>query len=434
MIGSKKTSGLSQTLGTPMLSFYGIGMILGAGIYSIIGKAAAQAGASLWISFLLASIVAFLTALSYAELSTMFPKAGAEYIYLKNAFPKWQWLGAVIGFAMAFSGAATATTVAVAFHGYLNHFWQAPQFIIAFTLLLIFTGVAIWGVRESGWANIIFTLIEVSGLLLIIYLGFQSPKMGEALTAMPSMETLSGAALVVFAFFGFESIVTMAEEAKDPVKSLPKAIFLSLTIATTLYFLVSLSALALSSPKELAQSDAALLTVTSTSSPAMGEILGIIALFSTANTALISMVGASRLIFGMSQEKSLPSLFSKILPKRKTPWIANLLVLIFAVALLPLGNIATLASISSLCTMLTFLMINLSLIALRIHSPEKKRNFRIALNFKNVPISAILGAILCLIFLFQFENQVYTIGGLFLIACLIGFILFKKMTADPSAS
>ena len=187
--------GLSRSLGLPMLIFYGTGMILGAGIYSIIGKAAAQTGETLWLGFIFAGVAALLTALSYAELSTMFPKAGAEFVYLREAFKNRKWIGSTAGIAMAFSGAATAAAVALAFAGYLNQFVESPQSLVALAVLLVFSGIAIVGIRASGWVTVVSTLIEVGGLIFIIYLGVTSEKFGEVLSAAPHLGTLAGSAL-----------------------------------------------------------------------------------------------------------------------------------------------------------------------------------------------------------------------------------------------
>jgi amino acid transporter len=197
--------GLSRTLGMPMLIFYGTGMILGAGIYSIIGKAAAKTGDTLWLGFVFAGVSALLTALSYAELSAMFPKAGAEFVYLRETFKKKKWLGSTVGMAMAFSGAATAATVAMAFASYLNEFFASPQILVALAVLVVFTGVAIIGIKASGWVTVVSTLIEVAGLLMIIYFGVTSDAFGKTLSVTPHFGTLSGSALIIFSFFGFES-------------------------------------------------------------------------------------------------------------------------------------------------------------------------------------------------------------------------------------
>lgn len=409
-----------------MLCFYGTGMILGAGIYSIIGKAAAQTGDTLWIGFLFAGFAALLTALSYAELSAMFPKAGAEFIYLREAFKTKKWIASTAGVAMAFSGAATAATVALAFAGYLNQFFDLTGMVVAATILILFTGISIIGIKTSGWVTVISTLIEVGGLILIIYLGMTSEKFGEALSKMPNLGTLSGTALIIFSFFGFENIANLAEEAKDPKRDLPRAIIISVVVSTILYVLVSLSALALVIPEKLAQSPAPLMLVAQTASAKIGTLLGAIALFSTANTALISLIGASRILYSMGKEKALPAITAKITPGRRTPWVASIFVLIAAGFLLSVGKIETVASVSSLSTMLAFLSVNVALIALRYTQGSKGRPFRVPLSIGKFPILPLVGAMLSLLLLTQFEEKVYLVGGTFLLIAAMGFFLLDR--------
>lgn len=418
--------GLNRSLGLPMLIFYGTGMILGAGIYSIIGKAAAQTGETLWLGFIFAGVSALLTALSYAELSTMFPKAGAEFVYLREAFKKRKWIGSTAGIAMAFSGAATAATVALAFAGYLNQFVESPQSLVALAVLLVFSGLAIVGIRASGWATVISTLIEVGGLIFIIYLGMTSEKFGDVLSTTPHLGTLSGSALIIFSFFGFENIVNLAEETQKPERDLPRAILVSVILSTILYILVSLSALALLSPEKLAGSEAPLMSVAQMMSENYGKILGAIALFSTANTALISLIGASRILYGMGEARALPEVTSQVHPKRKTPWIASLVVLTAAALLLPLGKLETVASVSSLATMLAFFSVNIALIVLRYSQSSKKRSFRVPITIGKFPIFPLLGAIICLVLLTQFEAKVYLIGGTLIMLSALGFIWHER--------
>lgn len=410
-----------------MLTFYGTGMILGAGIYSIIGKAAEKTGDTLWLGFLLAGLAAFLTALSYAELSTMFPRAGAEFVYLREAFKKRKWLGSTAGLAMAFSGAATAATVAMAFSGYLAEFIDGiSEGLVAAVVLLLFTTVAIIGIRASGWFNVVSTLIEVSGLVLIIYFGVTSEKFGAVLAEAPHLGTLSGSAIIIFSFFGFESIANLAEEAKEPKRDLPRAIILSVIISTVLYVLVALAAPALLSTEKLALSNAPLMDVARTASANIGKILGGIALFSTANTALISLIGASRILYGMANGDVLPKFLSKTLPRRQTPWLASLAVLITAGLFLPLGKLETVAEVSSLATMFVFFSVNIALVSLRKSVPATERPFRVKPDVGGLPVFPILGAAVTILLMTQFNLQIYAISGTFLLLAAVGFKWFEK--------
>lgn len=409
-----------------MLTFYGTGMILGAGIYSILGQAAGLAGYSLWQGFLIAGLAALLTALSYAELGAMIPVAGAEYIYLRNAFSKQRWIAATIGITVIFAGCASAATVAFAFTSYLEHFISLPRFLVASGLIILFTGVNITGIKQSSWTNVLFTIIEVSGLVLFIWLGWNHPEFGNSFFTQPNMATLTSAALIIFAFLGFENIVSLAEETKDPEKNIPRAIFLSLFISTTLYILVSLAAVTMMTPNQLAQTDSALLEAALTQSQRWGGVLGGIALFSTANTVLIGLVTSSRIIYGISKDQSLPLALSKLRKTKQTPWAAALVAMAASILLLPFGNVEVLASIASFATMIVFIAVNLALIRMRFTEPLKKRPFRLPLQIKGIPVFPVLGISVCTIFLFQFDQIIY-VTGVLAFACSAGiYFLFRK--------
>lgn len=419
-------SELKRSLNLAMLVFYGTGMILGAGIYSIIGKAAVPAGETLWLSFLVAAVVVTLTALSYAELASMFPKAGAEFVYLAEAFPRHRWLGFTTGVAVVFAGAATAATVAIAFSNYLREFFPLPELSIAVTLLTVFTILALVGIRASTWANVVFTLVEASGLLVIIYLGFSSERFGDAMCATPHLGTLTGSALVVFSFFGFENIVNLADEAKQPIRDIPRAILLSLFISSALYLLVSFAALALADHHELSATEAPLMMIANKTSRSCGVALGIIALFSTANTALISMIGASRLLFGIAKTGALPAALTRVSRTSQSPWVASILIFVVAISFLPLGKIEVLASISSFATMFAYAAVNCAVIRLRYSKPDLARPFRLPGTVGRLPLVAAFGLVTAAIFLTQFEGIVYVIGGGFIAVIVALFQMTDK--------
>jgi basic amino acid/polyamine antiporter, APA family len=422
---------LKRTLGLTMLTLYSTGMILGAGIYSIIGQAAGIAGYGLWQGFIFAAIAALLTALSYAELATIYPKAGGEYIYLRNAFPEYRWIAGTIGNIMIFAGSASAATVALAFASYLNHFIEFSSLLIAMSLLVVFTGVNILGIQQSSWVNAIFTVIEVFGLIIFIWLGWQSPNFGNDFQILPNMAVVSSAALIIFAYFGFENIVNLAEETKEPEKTIPRAILLSLTISTVLYILVSLAAVALMSPDKLALTESPL-TEASKSSPKIAGILGAIALFSTANTALIALLTTSRILYGISRDSSLPKILSLTLSVQKTPWVAGLFALALAMALLPLGKVKTLASVASFTTMISFIAVNVTVIVLRIKAPDVSRPFKIPFSLKSIPLFPLLGILCCVVFLFQFNQEEHIVGILaFVFSCGFFFLNLKLNRGQP---
>lgn len=417
---------LKRVLGLPMLTFYGTGMILGAGIYTVIGKAAGVAGESIWLSLIFAAISAALSALSYAELASMFPSVGGVYVYLSEAFPKSKWISNSSGLMMSLAGVATSAAVALAFAGYVQHFFEFSPGMIALFLLILFTGINILGIQETSWMNVVFTLIEIFGLLVFIYLGTQSPKFGEALNTMPTLATLSGSALIIFAYFGFENMVNFAEETKNPEKTLPRAILLSICITTILYVLVALAAISLLPIDQLAHSKAPLTDAVHPISSKLAGALGGIALFATANTVLIALATTSRILYGMAKKKAVPAIFGKLHPKRRTPWVADILICVLSMAILPLGRVEVLASISSFATMVAFFAVHVALIILRIQRPEIDRPFSVPFSFKRVPILPVLGGVVTFLLTLQFEKTVYVVGAVFLVIIVISQLVRKR--------
>lgn len=249
---------LKVVLGPIQLIFYSVGVIIGAGVYSVIGTAVRLTGQSLWLSFLVGAGVAVLTAISYAEMTTSFPAAGAEYVYVRHALPGFHGIAFGIAVVVLVGGAVTAATVAVAFGGYLRVFLEVPPTLSAAFLLSLCAGISVWGLREASWLNVIFTSIEVAGLVLVIAAGLTCDNFAAPLLLPPQPGVLTAAAALFFVYLGFEEVANLAEEVRDPARNLPRAIFASLAITTTLYALVSLTAIALVSPNELATSGAPL--------------------------------------------------------------------------------------------------------------------------------------------------------------------------------
>lgn len=406
---------LDRSLGLGGLTFYGLGIILGAGIYSVLGAAAGHAGSALWMCFAISGLIALPTALAYAELATTYPRTSAEFTYLRRAFPRWPGVGLVTGLLVALSGAATAGTVGIAFAGYLRSFVEVHEMMVAWALLAAAAGLNIIGVKESGWVNVAFTLLEAGGLVLFIVLGVTADGFGEAFMAAPSVGVLSGAALVFFSFLGFENIANLAEEAKQPERDLPRAILLSLGIAITLYLLVALAAVALMPAEQLANSQAPLADAARQSSSKVAGALGGIALFATANTALVSMLVASRVIFGIAREGMIPRKLAVILPRRDTPWAATLLVAAISAALVPLGNVGVVASLSSFASLLAFACVNVALIVLRYREPDANRPFRIPGAIGKFPLLPAFGTVATLGIATQLDATALLGGGIVLV-------------------
>jgi APA family basic amino acid/polyamine antiporter len=397
---------------------YGVGLILGAGIYVLIGEAAGFAGNSMWISFLLGTVVAIFAGLSYAELSALYPKAAAEYTFVKNAF-KNHFFGFIIGWLTAITSIIVAATVALGFGGYLTQFVDLPITIGAILLIGILSIVNFIGIKESAWANTIFALITAAGLVLIIFLGF----IIEPVEPVDYFEAPNGTTgiilafvLIFFAFIGFEDMANVAEEVKRPRKTIPRAIILSVVITGGIYVLVSLSVVRILNWEELAASSAPLADVAHSVLGINGSVtLSLIALFATASTVLITLVAGARILYGMAKSNSLPQIL-------KTPWIAVIVILITSVGFSFVGDIVIIANIVVFAVVITFAAINLAVIVLRYTEPVLERPFKVPINIGKFPILPLFGFGTTVYMALQFEIEIIIVG----IAIIgIGAIFYK---------
>lgn len=396
------TEKLKRTLSLTECIFFGVGSILGAGIYTIVGKVAGYAGNLTWLSFLIASFTALLTAFSYAELSAAYPRAGGEYVYTKKAMGNK--IGTLIGFVIGLNGIISGATVAVGFGGYLAELVSINIVVGAIGIILLIFLINVSGIRESSVINIVFTVIEFSGLVIVIIAAF--PKLGTVnlLESSPSgnASILMAASLGFFAFIGFEEIVKLAEETKQPQKTIPRALFIASAIVTVMYVIVTVSAISAVPSDQLASSGSPLSDVAEAGLGATaGLIIICIALFSTSNTILSNMLGSSRVIFDMAKEISFLSPLSKV-SKRQTPYAALILILIIMSAFALIGKIEVIAMIANLFIFITFFAVNLSVVLLRRSDPGKNRPFRIPLSIGNTPVISILGMAMTLL-LFGFN-------------------------------
>ncbi|MEA9357851.1 APC family permease [Bacteriovorax sp. PP10] len=389
------------------LSIFGIGTIIGAGIYSVTGIAYGHAGGTLWISFILAGFAAVCTAFSYCELSTMYPSAGAEYIYIRNAFPKIPYLSFIMAMMLFFGGAAISSTVALAFAGYLQFFINVPIYLVAIGLMLICTLINNYGIEQSNRVNILFTFIELIGILLIIWVGFNLNGPVSKPIFNIHKGTLIATSLIFFIYLGFEEIVNLSEEARDPSRDIPKAIFFSLGITTVLYLAVSFAVIRLIRPEVLVLSRSPLADAVSNAAPSLSRVMAGIALFSTANTVLITMLVLSRMVFSMGREGDLPRFLGKVHSSHMIPHIASFFVLVISCGFLYLKNLEMLVSFSSFATLVAFISVNIVLIVLRYTKSHLKRPYLIPLNIGSFPLISFLGILICLVMCMQFEVIIY---------------------------
>ncbi|MFX0174948.1 MAG: APC family permease [Candidatus Hodarchaeota archaeon] len=431
MEGEVKKIKLKRRISLLGITFYGVGNVLGAGIYALIGEVVGITGNISWISFILASITGALTGLSYAELSAMFPKSAAEFVYTEEAF-KIRIVSFILGWIIIFSGIFSAATVALGFADYLSSLLGVPivivKVIIAISLIIILSFINFIGIRTSTWTNILFTLIEASGLIFIIIIGV--PYLGSVnyfeLPAASSINAIfSAVALIFFAYIGFEDIANIAEEAKEPHRNVPRAIIYSIIITTILYCLTALSVVSIVNYADIANSDAPLNYVVSTVlGPIGGFIMTIIALFATANTVLIMLIVTSRMIYGMARDKALPEGLAKISPKHRIPTLSVFLTMILTIIPVFFVDISIVAHATVFGVLINFFLVNISLIALRRMKPEIERPFKLTPNIGWIPIIALLGAIVCIALLFTFDLLTIIIQSIII---LVGIVVFYAM-------
>ena len=376
---------LKRNLTLTLITFYGLGNILGAGIYALIGKVAGEAGYFAPFSFLLAAIIASISALSYAELSARYPVSAGESVYLYEGFGL-RWLSLVVGLLIVAAGVMSSAAIVHGFVGYFKvltvgyfpDFQSVPAELIIFTLLLTLAGLAIWGIKQSVAVASFLTLLEIAGLSLVIWVGVDHvPLMAESVKTITETNhgfsligIFAGAFLAFYAYLGFEDMVNVAEEVKDPQKNMPRAIFLAVIISTLLYAGVAIISVLIVEPQQLAQSEAPLAMVYSTATGNAPVVISMIGIFAVINGALIQLIMASRLLYGMANRGWLPRWFSEIFPATHTPvnstLVVALLILFFSL-LLPM---VTLAEMTSFLILIVFALVNLALIKIKQKRPH----------------------------------------------------------------
>ena len=386
---------LKRSLSLLDVTVCGVGIILGAGIYALIGVASGYAGNTLWLSFVLAAVMSIFTGLSYAELSSIFKSDSTEYEYTKKVFNKT--IATLIGILVVFTGIFAAATVSIGFANYLNAMTGLSVLFIAISLIILLSLVNFLGIKFSMTMTWISTVVELIGLLIIIILGINHIGSTNLLAFENGFSgVLKATALVFFAFIGFESVVKLSEETKNPNKNIPKALLLSIFITTVLYVLVAISAVSMLSYEKLSISKAPLAEAASVSLGNLGNIaffvLAIIALFSTMNTVLLSLVTSSRLTYGLAEQNAIPKKFGEVHPRTRTPWLAIFLIGIISLVFVFFENLEIVANITNISIFLTFAFVNASLLILRYRINPDRVKFKIRfLSIGKFSVIALLG-------------------------------------------
>lgn len=419
-------STLRRGIGGLLLFAFILGDVLGAGIYALMGVLSERVGGMLWAPLLIALLLALLTAGSYAELVTKYPRAGGAAVFAERAFKK-PLVSFLVGFSMLAAGVTSAAGLSIAFAGeYLQTFLAVPVVPAAIVFLAVVAALNARGIRESLGANVVMTIIEVSGLVIVVVVVavlvaggggdvsrvVQGPEGTGVATAV-----LAGAIIAYYSFVGFETSANMIEEVKDPSKTYPRALFAALIVAGAVYVLVGLASSIALPAAELSDSSGPLLAVVEASGVAVPSwLFSLIALIAVANGALLTMIMASRLTYGMAEQGLLPSVLGRVLPRRRTPWVAILATTVVAMLLTLVGDLTLLAETVVLLLLFVFLSANVSVLVLRRERVEHA-HFRV---WTAVPVLAI-GS--CVLLLSQQSLTVWIFGaGLLIVGVGLYFL------------
>jgi APA family basic amino acid/polyamine antiporter len=419
---------LKRVMGPWLLLLFIVGDILGTGIYALTGQVAKQVGGAVWLPFVVAFVVAMMTAFSYLELVTKYPRAAGAALYTHRAFGI-HFLTFIVAFAVMCSGITSASTASRAFAAnFLHSFNLNLSGTIGITLLglgfmALIAIINFRGVGESVKANVVLTCVELTGLLIIIFIGMWALGSGKgdfarAFEFKTAAETsfiwpvIAATTLAFFAMVGFEDSVNMAEETKDPTRIFPKILLAGLLLTCAVYVLVSISAIALVPPAELGQGETPLLKVVQAGAPNFPVwIFGFITMFAVANTALINMLMASRLVYGMSREHVLPRVLGKVHPSRRTPYVAIGFTTLLAFMLITfVGEIPALGGTTALLLLCVFTVVNVAVLVLRKDTVAHE-------HFRTPTIVPVLGAITCAFLVGPWtgrDPQQYRIAGVLL--------------------
>jgi basic amino acid/polyamine antiporter, APA family len=437
-------SPLKPAITRTMLLFFIVGDILGGGIYALVGEVGGKVGGAIWTAFLAAGVVAAFTAASYAELVSKLPHAGGAALFVHRAFrlPLFTFL---IAFAVMSSGVASAATLATAFGGdYLSEFVDLPTVLVGLLVIAVLALINFRGIKESVSFNLGCTLIELAGLLLVAVIGVAllldgGGDPGRALEFKegdtPLLLVVSGASLAFYALIGFEDSVNVAEETRDAPRTFPRSLFVGLGIAGSVYMLVTVIASMAVPTDALAESDGPLLEVVQQGPLAMNtKVFSAIALFALVNGALINMVMASRLVYGMAQQGVIPRWFGRVHRTHRTPWAGVLLSAAIAAVLVIVGDLETLADTTVLLLLFAFVAVNVAVLVLR-RTPVEEPHFRAWTAFP------VLGAACCVALIVQKlveDTVIFAYAGGLLAFGLVLWAIARAVTGpteeiDPGA-
>lgn len=418
----------NRVLGLSHVTASGVGVIIGAGIYILIGPATERAGAMVWASLLLASALCALTAFSYMELTSMFPKAGSEHEFARQVFP--DWIAFTTGWAMAVALVVASAAVSLGFGQYLSEFVDIDPRIGSLVLLTGVAVVAFSGMNQAKWLVLVLSGIQVGGLLLVVAVGAHHIGDVDLTSGNGVNGVLSGASVIFFAYIGFDEVITLAEETHDPHRTVPRALILALAISTVLYVLVAIVAVSVLGASTLAASEQPLTAVMRDAiGSSAARVIGVIALATTANTTLLASTAASRMIYSMGNTGQLPVRWAKV-HERSSPRLATGTVIGSAAVLALFGGLSLLAEAANALVYVMFLVVNVVVILLRFRQPDAARPFKIAGSIKNVPFLPILGIAATLTMSVQLELRPVLVALAFLTSGTVLHLIGQRFSPE----
>jgi len=383
---------LHRVMGPWLLLLFIVGDILGTGIYALTGQVAKQVGGAVWLPFVVAFVVALVTAFSYLELVTKYPRAAGAALYTHRAFGI-HFVTFIVAFAVMCSGITSASTASRAFAANLSNAFNLNLAggigitIVGLLFMALVAAVNLRGVGESVKTNVVLTCVELSGLLIIIFIGLWAIAAGQGdVSRVMEFKTtgdsifwpvIAATTLAFFAMVGFEDSVNMVEECKEPNRIFPKILLAGLIITGTVYVLVSISAITLVPPEQLGEGETPLLKVVQAGAPNFPiGVFAFITMFAVANSALINMLMASRLVYGMSRERVLPEVLGRVHLTRRTPYVAIGFTTLLAFGLIMfVGGVPALGGTTALLLLCVFTVVNVAVLVLR-RDPVDHDHFR----------------------------------------------------------
>ncbi|MDI9933514.1 APC family permease [Rhodococcus sp. IEGM 1354] len=434
----ESTTPLRRAISGRLLFVFILGDVLGAGIYALVGEIAGEVGGAIWLPMLLALLMALLTAASYAELVTKYPRAGGAAVFAQRAFRR-PIVSFLVGFSMLAAGVTSAGGLALAFSGdYLAVFLEVPAVPAAIVFLLLVGLLNARGITESLRANLGMTVIEVSGLVVIIALAGLVLSRGDGAPSRvleftddttPTLAVLGAALLAFYSFVGFETSANIAEEVEDVRRVYPRALLGAVTTAGVVYVLVGLAVSTVVPADTLAQSTGPLLEVVDAADAGIPPwVFSLVALVAVANGALLTMIMASRLTFGMARDGLLPVALAKVLPGRRTPWAAIVATTVVAMVLCTTGSVAALAETVVLLLLFVFISTNIAVLVLRRDRSDTD-------HFRTPTALPVLALITCAVLLTQQSAATWLRAGLLLAVGIalyyVGRVVSKRTATEP---